>query len=71
MITGERIKSRSDHRAHLRSHGCIEVGNEKMETKLPKQDRTENKARLRRQLAGMSDSQAVHLLTEIHNRYGR
>jgi hypothetical protein len=28
MITGERIRSRSHHRQHLRDHGCIEVGNE-------------------------------------------
>lgn len=28
MITGEMITSRSEHRAHLRQHGCIEVGNE-------------------------------------------
>lgn len=29
MITGEMIMSRSQHRTHLRDHGCIEVGNEK------------------------------------------
>ena len=28
MLTGEMINSRSVHRAHLRDHGCIEVGNE-------------------------------------------
>lgn len=28
MVTGEMITSRSQHRAHLREHGCIEVGNE-------------------------------------------
>lgn len=28
MITGEVIESRSTHRAHLKQHGCIEVGNE-------------------------------------------
>jgi hypothetical protein len=30
MITGEMIHSRSQHRAHLSAHGCVEVGNEKM-----------------------------------------
>lgn len=30
MITGEQISSRSQHRAHLRSHGMIEMGNEKV-----------------------------------------
>lgn len=29
MITGEMITSRSQHRDHLRSHGMIEMGNEK------------------------------------------
>ena len=28
MIDGSIITSRSKHRAHLKSHGCIEVGNE-------------------------------------------
>ena len=28
MIDGSMITSRSQHRAHLRQHGCIEVGNE-------------------------------------------
>lgn len=28
MIDGSYIGSRSKHRAHLRQHGCIEVGNE-------------------------------------------
>jgi hypothetical protein len=28
VITQEPITSRSEHRAHLRQHGCVEVGNE-------------------------------------------
>lgn len=28
MITGEMITSRSIHRAHLKQHNCIEIGNE-------------------------------------------
>jgi hypothetical protein len=28
VVTGEMITSRSQHREHLRQHGCIEVGNE-------------------------------------------
>lgn len=28
MVTGEIINSRSQHRAHLRDHGVVEVGNE-------------------------------------------
>ena len=30
MITGEMITSRRQHRTHLKDHGCIEVGNEKI-----------------------------------------
>lgn len=30
MVTGEWIQSRSQHRAHLKQHGKIEVGNEKL-----------------------------------------
>jgi hypothetical protein len=30
MVTGEMITSRSQHRAHLKQHGVIEVGNEKI-----------------------------------------
>jgi hypothetical protein len=65
MITGERIKSRSDHRAHLRAHGCIEVGNEKMDSK-PEMKRT-SRDLLRRQLSSMSDSQAGQILNTWHN----
>lgn len=28
MIDGSMIESRSKHRAHLKQHGCIEIGNE-------------------------------------------
>lgn len=28
MIDGTRITSRSQHRAHLKKHGCVELGNE-------------------------------------------
>lgn len=28
MIDGSTIQSRSQHREHLRQHGCIEIGNE-------------------------------------------
>lgn len=28
MIDGTRIRSRSQHREHLRMHGCVEIGNE-------------------------------------------
>lgn len=31
MVTGEVINSRSQHRAHLKQHGKVEIGNEKFE----------------------------------------
>lgn len=42
MQTGEMITSRSQHRAHLRQHGLIEIGNEvkaAMTQHRPKDDR--------------------------------
>ncbi len=67
MIDGSTIGSRSYHRDHLKAHGCIEVGNEKMESK-PVQAKSERRDILRRQLSGMTDSQASRILNELHNR---
>ena len=38
QIDGSWIDSKSKHRSHLKQHGCIEVGNEKMSNAAPKQD---------------------------------
>jgi len=38
QIDGTYIESRSKHKAHLKQHGCIEIGNEKMSNEAPKQD---------------------------------
>lgn len=35
VLTGERIAGRRQHRDHLKAHGCIEVGNEKMKPFAP------------------------------------
>lgn len=35
MITGEIIHGRRQHREHLRQHGCVEVGNERIKPKTP------------------------------------
>lgn len=35
MIDGSTITSRSQHRAHLRAHNCIEIGNEVQTVKPP------------------------------------
>ncbi len=36
MVTGERIRSRSHHKQHLREHGLQEVGNERLPARKPK-----------------------------------
>jgi hypothetical protein len=35
MVTGERIRSRSHHRQHLREHDLQEVGNEAIKERKP------------------------------------
>ena len=35
VVTGEEIGGRAQHRAHLRAHGLIEVGNERVKTPQP------------------------------------
>lgn len=35
MVDGSMIQGRRQHREHLRQHGCIEVGNEKITHKKP------------------------------------
>lgn len=64
MIDGSMIGSRSVHRDHLRAHGCIEVGNEKMESK-PPAPKTTRREWLYRQLWDMSDRQANKILKEL------
>lgn len=36
MQTGERIRGRAHHRAHLKEHGLIEIGNERLPPRKPK-----------------------------------
>ena len=64
MIDGRMISSRSEHRELLRRHNCVEVGNEKMETKIvaPKTNRREI---ISKQLGDMSDSQANKILKQL------
>ena len=57
QIDGSLITSRSQHRDHLKQHGCIEVGNEKMEPR--KTSWIEEKAQkdeLRREIAARIDT---------------
>jgi putative FmdB family regulatory protein len=36
MVTGERIRGRAHHKQHIRDHGLIEVGNERLPPRKPK-----------------------------------
>jgi hypothetical protein len=68
MIDGSMIVSRSRHREHLQQHGCIEVGNESMETKIapPKDTRKEV---MRAQLANMTHKDAQKILTQLRRKF--
>ena len=63
MIDGSEIRSRSHHRAHLRQHGCIEVGNETKShldyyAKLPKDVAPQQRKELiRAQVDAMTEKQ--------------
>ncbi len=66
MIDGSMITSRSRHREHLQAHGCIEVGNEKMETKVaPVKD--SRREVLRAQLANMTHADANKMLNKLRD----
>ena len=57
QIDGSLITSRSKHREHLQAHGCVEVGNEKMEPR--KTSWIEEKAQkeeLRKEIAARIDN---------------
>lgn len=66
MIDGSMISSRSQHRRHLKRHGCVEVGNERMETRVsaPKDSRREV---LRHQLANMTHREANRILERVRD----
>jgi len=67
MVDGSMIRSRSHHRDHLRAHGCIEVGNEKMETRLSTPTGSRREV-LHHQLADMSDRQANKFLKNLRRQ---
>ena len=67
MIDGRMITSRSEHRAHLAAHGCVEIGNEDptKHIRKPKQDGTRLE-RLRHEVnTRMTNDQADRLLRQI------
>ena len=57
MITGEMITSRSEHRAHLKAHNMVEVGNEKMPE--PKRDIPDVEGLREELYARVSDAKAA------------
>jgi hypothetical protein len=68
MIDGRMITSRSQHREHLRDNNCIEIGNEKMETKLPTVDREKRIKVLREQLWNVSDRDCNKVLDKMREQ---
>ena len=65
MIDGSMITSRSHHRNHLKDHNCIEVGNEKMESKPPAPVKSKTREILHAQLSGMTNNQADKIMHNI------
>ena len=65
MIDGSMITSRSHHRKHLKDHNCIEVGNEKMESKPPAPVKSKTREILHAQLSGMTNNQADKIMHKI------
>ena len=65
MINGKMITSRSEHKELLRRHNCVEVGNEKMETKITAPPKTNRREALHKQLGDMSDRQANKILKQL------
>lgn len=67
MIDGSMIEGRAQHRAHLKQHGCVEVGNESMQNNLRKPDGAERRQHLIAQLDGVSHSQANAMLAQLRD----
>ena len=67
MIDGRIISSRSQHKRHLKAHGCIEVGNESMETKVSPQKDDSRKQMLAQQLSNMTHKEANKLLEKMRD----
>lgn len=56
MATGEWIKSRSQHRDHLKSNGLVEVGNESVKKKTSYIETKQQKQTLRSEIAARLDN---------------
>jgi hypothetical protein len=66
MADGTMITSRSHHREHLKQHNCIEIGNEKMESK-PVPVKDTRREVLREQVANMTHDQANRVLAKLRD----
>ena len=67
MIDGSMITSRSHHREHLQAHGCIEVGNEKMENRAPAPVQSQRRDILRQQVGNMTHKEANRILSKLRD----
>ena len=67
MIDGSMITSRSRHREHLQAHGCIEVGNEKMQNRAPAPVESQRRDILRQQVGNMTHKEANRILSKLRN----
>jgi hypothetical protein len=67
MIDGSMITSRSRHREHLQAHGCIEVGNEKMENRAPAPVQSQRRDILRQQVVNMTHKEANRILSKLRD----
>ena len=68
MIDGSMIQSRSRHREHLRDNGCVEVGNEKMETKLTAPSSEKRREVLAQQLGNMTHNEANKIMNSLREQ---
>jgi hypothetical protein len=68
MIDGKMITSRSEHRELLRRHNCVEIGNEKMETRPIAPPKVNRREVLHKQLSDMSDRQANKILKQLKRK---
>lgn len=69
MIDGRMVTSRSQHRAMLKAHGCVEVGNEdpaKHASRKPQVKDTRREV-LRSQLANMTHRDANRILSRLRD----
>jgi len=64
MVTGEMISGRKQHRDHLRAHNCIEIGNEKMESKPEAPKGPSRKETLHRMLADVGDRDIQRIIQQ-------